>query len=115
MPQCKKDMCREPAVHNRRWGNKRYCETHGHAYADKRDIALKARALMPDCESRISSSCMGKVGVSSQESGKVICRFCEEEILEMEAQARHEEKKWSEFRDASSVEQLKEWIMEYMT
>lgn len=39
MPQCKRSDCREPAVYNRRWGYKHYCEAHGHAYADRRDAA----------------------------------------------------------------------------
>ena len=110
MPQCKKDGCREQAIYHRRWGNKRYCEAHGHAYADKRDKALALRAKMADCQSGISPSCFEKVW-----EGATVCRFCEEAARELRRIQEHEDKKWVAFHYASTVEELKAWIKEYMS
>ena len=115
MPQCKINYCREPAVYNRRWGNKRYCETHGHAYADKRDKALADRAKMPDCESGISPSCEGKVSLSRQSHGHTTCRWCEEHTEELRRKHEYEDQKWVAFHEAETVNQLKEWIKEYLS
>ena len=114
MPQCKKDCCREPAIYHRRWGHKRYCEAHGHAYADKRDAALSARAKMPDCESGISLSCEGKVSQSRQDYGHTTCRWCEEEAQELQRRYEYEARKQQRFDDASTVEEIKDWIRDYM-
>lgn len=114
MPQCKKDGCREQAVYHRRWGNKRYCETHGHAYADKRDTALVARAKMNDCESGISPSCEGKVRPSRWEQGHTVCRWCEEEAQELQRQHEYETRRQERYDNAQTVEDLKQWIEEYM-
>jgi len=114
MPKCKKDFCTEQAIYHRRWGNKRYCEAHGHAYADKRDTALKARATMPDCESGISSSCEGKVSLSRQSYGHTVCRWCEEKAQELQRRHEYETRKQQEYDNAKTVEELKEWIEEYL-
>lgn len=114
MAKCKKDCCKEQAVYNRRWGCKRYCEAHGHAYADKRDAALKARETMPDCASGISPSCVGKMSVRQVEMGKTICHFCEQEANELHRKYAHERRKMQEFADAKTVDQLKAWIAEYV-
>lgn len=114
MPQCKKDFCKEPAVYNRRWGHKRYCEAHGHAYADKRDAALAARAKMSDCQSGISPSCEGKVSLSRLSDGHTVCRWCEEEAQEMRLSDEYEQRKWGRFNDAKTVHELKAWIVEYL-
>ena len=114
MPQCKKDGCREPAIHHRRWGHKRYCEAHGHAYADKRDAALSARSKMPDCESGISISCEGKVSPARYGAGKTVCRCCEEEAQELQRRYEYETRKQQRFNEAATAESLKEWIRDYM-
>lgn len=122
MAQCKKDCCRAQAVYHRRWGHKRYCEEHGHAYADKRDAALRAREKMPDCTSGISPSCEGKVGAQRAARGETVCRFCEEEARELheryvyeERRQRAEEIKLWRLDQCDTVEELKEWIKEYVT
>lgn len=121
MSQCKKDGCREQAVYHRRWGHKRYCEVHGHAYADKRDAALRAREKMPDCESGISPSCEGKVGALRAARGETVCRFCEEEARELRARYEHEERerkaeelKLQQLDQCDTVEALREWIREHV-
>lgn len=114
MAQCKKDGCRETAVYHRRWGHKRYCEAHGHAYADKRDAALKARENMPDCESGISPSCVGKMSDRQVGMGETVCHFCKQEADELHRMYEHESRKHQEFADAKTVDQLKAWIAEYM-
>ncbi len=114
MPQCKKDGCREQAVYNRRWGHKRYCETHGHFYADKRDKALAARARRPDCESGISPSCEGKIGTKQHNEGRTVCRWCEEEARELQLRHEYELRKAQSFAGARTVEELKEWVRTYL-
>lgn len=114
MPQCKMNYCKEPAVYNRRWGHKRYCEAHGNAYADKRDKALAARAKMQDCQSGISPSCEGKVSVSRQEHGHTTCRWCEEEQREQLRRQAHLRRKHEQIEKANTVEELKRWIQEFM-
>jgi len=114
MPQCKKDGCREQAVYHRRWGHKRYCEAHGHVYADKRDTALKARALQPDCASGISTSCTGKVGAAAHARGDTVCHFCMEAAHELDLQRKHEATRERRFREARTTDELKEWIAEYL-
>lgn len=114
MPQCKKDMCREQAVYHRRWGHRSYCEAHGHAYADKRDAALVARAGMPDCESGISPSCEGKVSLSRQGYGHTVCRWCQEEGQELQRRYEHEARKQQQYENAKTVADLKAWIEEYL-
>lgn len=121
MPQCEKDGCKEPAVYRHRWGHKRYCEDHGHAYADKRDTALAARAKMPDCASGLSPSCEGKVGTQRHANGETVCRWCAaaadelQERYEHEAREREaEETKLRELDRAETVHDLREWIKEYM-
>ncbi len=114
MPQCKKDGCKETAIYHRKWGHKRYCETHGHAYADKRDAALKVRSNMPDCASGVSPSCLGKVGEYRASIGKDVCHFCEELADELDRQEKREAIKQWQFKNAETVEELKAWILEYM-
>ena len=114
MPQCKKDGCKEQAAYHRRWGHKRYCEAHGHAYADKRDSALKARAKMPDCESGISTSCEGKVSLTRQSCGHTVCRWCEDEAKELQERHEYESRKQQMFDNAQTVEEIKDWIRNYM-
>jgi hypothetical protein len=114
MPQCKKDGCREQAIYHPRWGHKRYCEAHGHAYADKRDTALVARAKMNDCESGISPSCEGKVRPSRWDQGITVCRWCEEEVQELQRQHEYETRRQERYDNAQTVEDLKQWIEEYM-
>ena len=114
MPQCKKDGCRDNAVYNRRWGHKRYCETHGHAYADKRDTALAARAKMNDCESGVSPSCEWKVHPSRWDQGKTICAHCEEAAQELNRRHEYETRKRQRYDDANTVDDLKRWISDYM-
>ena len=114
MPQCKKDGCRETATYHRRWGHKSYCEAHGHAYADKRDKALKARAQMPDCESGISPSCEGKVSMSRQAHGHTVCLWCEEEAHELQRRDAYDRHKQERYDNVQTVEELKEWIEEYL-
>jgi len=114
MPQCKNPNCREQVIYHRRWGHKRYCEAHGHAYADKREAALKARATMPNCESGISPSCEGKVSLSRQSYGHTVCRWCEEEAQELQRRYEYETRKQERYDNANTVEDLKAWIEEYM-
>lgn len=114
MSQCKKDQCREQAVYNSRWGHKRYCSEHGHAYADKRDKALVVRSKMPDCESGISPSCEGKVSLSRQEYGHTSCRWCEEEAAELRRQHEYELTKLRSFNEANTVHELKSWMQTYI-
>lgn len=113
MPQCKKSNCREPAVYNRRWGHKRYCETHGHAYADRRDKALAVRAKLPDCESGISASCEGKVSPQRAERGETVCRYCDEEMQDQRREQDYQSRKIIMFERAETVEDLKDWIREF--
>lgn len=115
MPKCKKSCCREQAVYNKRWGHKRYCATHGHAYADKRDAALAARAKMPDCQSGISPSCAGKISQSMWDQGLRVCHWCEEEARKLQARYEYEERKQKRYAEARTVEELKAWIMDYMS
>jgi len=110
MPRCKRDGCREQAVYHRRWGHKQYCVQHGHAYADKRDKALKVRATLPDCSSGVSMSCEGKVGPQRAERGETTCRVCEEKQMQIDAHYR----KHIVFERAETVEELKNWIREYV-
>ena len=114
MPQCKKNGCREQAVYHRRWGHKRYCETHGNAYADRRDAALIARSKMNDCGSGISPSCEGKVRPSRWDQGYTVCHWCEEEANEINRRNEYEMRKLQRYDDAKTVEDLKKWIMDYM-
>lgn len=114
MPKCKKDGCREQATYHRRWGHKRYCEAHGHAYADRRDTALAARAKMNDCESGISPSCEGKVRPSRWDQGVTVCHWCEMEAEELQRRYEYESQKQEKFDKASTVEALKAWIEEYL-
>ena len=114
MPKCKKDICKELAVYNRRWGHKRYCENHGHAYADKRDSQMIIRANMPNCASGISLSCLGKISQISLEAGKDVCHFCEKLAEELDLKNAMESRKQREFCDAKNVEELKAWISRYM-
>jgi hypothetical protein len=114
MPKCKKDGCREQAVYNRRWGHKRYCAPHGHAYADKRDKALQARAQMPDCASGISPSCEGKVSLSRQGFGYTVCRWCEDEAQELQRRDNYEQERRRLYDNAKTVDDLKSWIERYM-
>ena len=113
MPQCKKSGCRELAIYHRRWGHKRYCEAHGHAYADKRDAALKRRAEMPDCESGISPSCEGKVSLRRQTCGKTVCRWCEEAAQELQRRYEWEHSKQQRLNNARTVDDLRDWIRDY--
>ena len=113
MPQCKKACCREQAVYHRRWGHKRYCEAHGHAYADKRDKALAIRARMPDCESGISRSCEGKLSPARHGAGETVCRWCAEEARELRIRDEYERRKQQRFNDARTVGELKDWLKEY--
>ena len=114
MPKCKKDGCGEQAIPHRRWGHKRYCETHGHAYADKRDSALKARARRPDCQSGISPSCEGKISAQQHRDGHTMCRWCEAEVMELQRQHDYERRKQQRFEDARTVEEIKDWIRDYL-
>lgn len=121
MSQCKRDGCEEPVVYNRRWGNKCYCESRGHAYADKRDAALAARAKMPDCASGLSPSCKGKVRAQRYARGETVCRFCEDAARELQKQYeceqrehKLEETKLRDLDNAETVHELREWIKEYM-
>jgi hypothetical protein len=114
MPRCKKDGCRAQAIYHRRWGHKRYCEQHGHAYADRRDSALVARARMLDCESGISPSCSGKVKPLRQSQGHTTCFQCEEAAEELNRRHEYERRKQQQFDDAKTVEEIKEWIRKYM-
>lgn len=114
MAQCKKDCCREQAVYHRRWGHKRYCEYHGHAYADKRDSALSAREKMPDCESGISPSCEGKVSPIRESQGHTTCRWCDDEAHELQRRHEYEILKQERFDSAQTVDEMKAWIRDYI-
>jgi hypothetical protein len=114
MPQCKKDGCRENATYNRRWGHKRYCEAHGHAYADKRDKALDARAKMPACKSGVSPSCSGEVNPTRWANGRRVCVFCEQEVEELRQRSEYDRRKQQRLNCATTVAELRDWISDYV-
>lgn len=111
---CKRDGCREPTVgfnvKTEGFKLKPYCEKHYEAYKSKQKEYRELRKTFPDCRSGISIDCEGKVSSSRQSYGKTMCRNCEEEMISLE----RKERKNRLFQQASTVDELKEWIKEYM-
>ena len=110
MPQCKKSNCREEAVKV----GKRYCPKHLTEYKAKQAEYEKRQRALPDCEARRSIDCSGKVNPQRARDGHTICANCASVLEEEDRQAAHERWKWEQFETASTVEELKEWMREYL-
>jgi hypothetical protein len=103
MPQCKN--CREPAVDGP-W-HKQYCREHGEAYLAKRKEYERRRALLPDCA---TEGCSNKVPPWKAAVESDLCHECATLAEEEEA----EDRKQRQFDQAETVEELKDWIKEYV-
>lgn len=97
MPQCKLDYCREPALPT----GKRYCAHHKAEYLRKQQEAVLRDRAAPKC-----SICEENPVFNSA----TICAGCQRELSEQNAEFA----KWAQFEAANTVNDLKEWIKEYM-
>ena len=106
MPQCKLSNCREQAVDGP-W-RKRYCKAHGKAYLAKRKEYLAQQALLTDCD-----ECGGKVQASRTAADLRICQACQDDA---DAAAKVQAEYWSkvsQWENADTVHDLKEWFQEW--
>jgi len=102
MPQCKRNYCKKPAVPY----GKQYCEEHLIEYHERRDRDAKRKAEreapLIEC---ISYDCYNKI-----EPDEMHCSTCEEEFSQQE----YETNKRESLREAETVEDLRDWIYEYV-
>lgn len=102
MPQCKKDNCREEAVPL----GKRYCPRHKAEYERKRREYAEIQRTLRDCE-----CCGGKLSKARHDAGETLCADCAEVVRKNYA----EQRKNRAFNEASTVEELKNWMREHMS
>jgi len=109
MTQCKRDGCKQTAVHGP-W-NKRYCQDHGEDYLTKRRDYWLAWGTIPAC-----LMCNDKVKVHRLTHGGPLvaegnlCPKCAHNARLQDDANR----KQRQFDQAETVEDLKSWMREYI-
>ena len=101
MPQCKMSNCREPALPT----GKQYCAHHQSEYLRKQREYAAVQATLRKCE------CCGQpLTLTRHNNGENLCNSCSEVENQRRAVLRKEER----FEEASTVDDLKSWIKEYL-
>lgn len=95
MPQCKMSNCREPALVG---GRKLYCTHHMAEYLRKQKEYAARQLTLPICP-----RCGERFAGTS-------CRPCAEAAVAQQADFD----KWNSFDQASTVEELKSWMLTHM-
>lgn len=112
MPQCKKSNCREEAVPF----GKRYCPQHMREYKAKQAEYEQVKTTLRDC-----SCCGEKLTKTAHDRGDMLCFGCSvaadrrrtEERLQRDRE-RVKQRKMDELEAASTVADLKTWIVKYL-
>lgn len=101
MPQCKMSNCREPALPT----GKRYCAHHKAEYLRKQREYEAIQATL-----RICGCCGEKLSKTRHDNGEDLCGTC----WQAEVDRAERNRKTRQFNDATTVEELKAWMREYM-
>lgn len=96
MTRCDKQGCYAPVVKN----GSGLCYFHYN----------QQQRLLPECQSGKSPFCKGHVSRKRADLGHTICSDCENLAVMLEKQ----ECKEQEFQDATTVEELKAWMVKYL-
>ena len=102
MPKCKMSNCREEAVPF----GKRYCPRHKAEYERKRREYAEIQRTLRDCE-----RCGVKLSKARHDAGETICGDCAVVVRKEYS----EQRKQRAFNEAATVEELKNWMREYMS
>lgn len=94
MPQCKINGCREPAL----TGGKQHCAHHRAEYLRRQKLHASRQLTLPICP-----HCGERFAGTS-------CRPCDEAAAAQQADFD----KWDYFDQASTVEELKSWMLTHM-
>jgi len=118
--QCLKSGCNAPAVdHNVKtegFKRKQYCATHYEAYKAKQRWYREIKAKLRDCD-----GCGTTLTKSRHDNGARLCFTCEDRRARQEQEQqtlieymRREDEKRARLTAATTVEELKSWIKEYV-
>jgi hypothetical protein len=100
MPKCKRDYCNEQAVPY----GKRLCPKHLAEYHQKQRAYMAVQATLRSCR------CGAKLTKTAHDRGDTLCASCQR----AEDDARAESAKRDRLYAAETVDDLRDWIAEYV-